>query len=145
MTCRRALRQARLGIVEPRFRLVESFLSEERRAEDDLRVADLVDEVDTAVEQLQRVPRLLPRQLVLLQTEMDLRERRDSLRSVGVVPRLERDRKCLLQMTDRVLWLSEEIVETAEVVQHATEIDPVAVRLVELPRPLRERAGTQPM
>src|SRR5207248_1255254 len=109
--------------------LVEPVLLEQRPAEDDLRVSDLVDEVHASVEQLQRMARLLLRELVLLRTEMNLGERRDRLRGVGVAARLERNRERLLEMSDCVLRLAEQVVEAAEVVEHPTEVDPVAVHL----------------
>jgi hypothetical protein len=55
----RELRQVQLGLGEGVLRLVEPVLFEQRTAEHDLRVPDLVEEVSTSVEQLERVTRLL--------------------------------------------------------------------------------------
>src|SRR2546423_3298910 len=76
---------------------------------------------------------------------MHLRERGNRLSRVGVVSCLERNRKGLLQMHDGVVRLAEQIVEAAKVVEHATEVDSVAVRLVELLRALRECACPEPV
>src|SRR3954462_12625591 len=59
---RRKLVEARLGGRELRLRLLEPVLLEQRAPEHELRVADLVEQVDAGVEQLERVPRLLLRE-----------------------------------------------------------------------------------
>ena len=56
---RRKLFEACLGPVEHLRGLVEPILLEERASEDELGVTDLVDELDPAAEQLERMARLL--------------------------------------------------------------------------------------
>src|SRR5919201_1568715 len=130
MTGRGELCEARLRVVESVFRLVESLLFQQRSAEDDLRAADLVEEVLAAAEQPQRVSRLLFGEPKLAGAQMHLRERRDRLRRVRFAARLERNRERLLQMGDCIVRLPEQVVEAAQVVEHATEVDAVAVLLV---------------
>ena len=59
MAGRGELLEARLGPVEHLCGLLEPILLEERAAEDELRVPDLVDELDAVSEELERVTRLL--------------------------------------------------------------------------------------
>src|SRR5438270_13683461 len=76
---------------------------------------------------------------------MDLRERRHGLSRVGLAADLERDRERALQIVDRLVGLAEQVVETAEIVQQATDVLAVAMRLVELFRTLGERPGAKPL
>src|SRR5919201_2846980 len=70
----RELRQAQLGLGEGVLRLVEPVLFEQRTAEHDLRVPDLVEEVSTSVEQLERVTRLLLGERPVAGAEVNLGE-----------------------------------------------------------------------
>ena len=74
--------------------------------------------------------RLLLRLLDVAGAEMDLRERRDSLRGIGVAAGLEGDAERLLQQADRLVGLAEEEVQPAEVVRELADIDAVGELLV---------------
>src|SRR5262249_58087537 len=71
--------------------LVETPLLEQRAAEDDLRISDLVEVVDPPVEQLQRVPGLLLGQLDRPRAEVNLGERGDGVCCVDEMTELEGD------------------------------------------------------
>src|SRR5205807_7333605 len=75
MTGGRQLRETRLRRVENVIRLVEPTLLHERAAQHDLSVADLVEKIVAAAEELERVTRLLLCQLVFIRAEVDLRKR----------------------------------------------------------------------
>src|SRR4051794_6880518 len=107
--------------------------------------ADLVEEVLAPAEQLERLTDLLLRKLRLAGAEVDLGERRDGLRRIGVVPEVERDLECLFQLLDRLLGLAEQEVEHAEVVGEAADEDLVAQQLVRGTRLLRIRAREHPV
>src|SRR6266571_3566504 len=126
-----------LGFVEP-------LLFEQSTAEDDLRVADLVEEVRAPVEQLECVAGLLFGQAPVAGSEMNLCKRRDRLRRIRVAANLERNGERALEIRDRVVRLAEQEVQAAEVVEHSAEVLPVAVRLVELLRAFGERARARP-
>src|SRR5437763_927124 len=61
VTCGRKLFETRLCGVEDLLRLIEAALLQHCASEHELRVADLVQIIDAAREQLQRMPRLLLR------------------------------------------------------------------------------------
>src|SRR5204862_4992269 len=90
------LRKAFLGLLEPAG-------AEQGAAEHDLRVAELVEVVDPAPQELDRVPRVLLRLRVSSEVELDARERGDRLRGVGVVAGVEGDRERLLEELGRAL------------------------------------------
>src|SRR5439155_12132950 len=138
-------REARVGGGERVRGFLEPTLPEERAPEDELRVADLVEEVDPAVEQLERVPRLLLGEVDLVRAEVHLRERRDSLRGVRLAADLERDAEGLLQERLRLVGLAEQEVEAAEVVQQPADAPPVGELLVVRLRALRVRAREHPV
>src|SRR3954454_18630049 len=94
--------EARLGRGERRLRLVEAILLEQRAPEHELRVADLVDVVLEALEEEQRMPRLLLGLLDVAGAQVDLRAGRDRLAGVRVAAGLERDGDGLLQQRDRL-------------------------------------------
>ena len=73
--------------------LVEAALLEQRAAEDEPGVADLVEHVVALADDLERVARLLLGLLDVAGAEVHLRERRDRLGRVLVAPDLERDRR----------------------------------------------------
>src|SRR5712691_1793815 len=127
-----------LGFVEP-------VLFEQGTAEDDLRVADLVQEVRAPLEQLERVAGLLFGQAPVAGSEMNLCKRRDRLRCIRVATDLERNGERTLEIRDRVVGLAEQEVQAAEVVEHSAEVLAVAVRLVELLRAFGERARPEPL
>src|SRR5512133_2644701 len=112
-----------LGFVEP-------LLFEQGTTEDDLRVADLVQEVGASLEQLERVARLLFGQSPIAGLQMNLCERRDRLRCIRVAANLERNGERALEIGDRIVGLAEQEVQATEVVEHAAEVLAVAVRLV---------------
>ena len=93
MAGRAELVEVRLGGAERGLRLVEPALLEQRAPEHELGVARLVEIVLAAVEQPQRVARLLLGLLDVAGAQMDLGERRDGLRRVGVAAGVERDRR----------------------------------------------------
>src|SRR4051812_32081456 len=126
------LAEAGLGGVECGLRLVEAVLLEQRAPEDELHVADLVEVVLVAgrLEELKRVTRLLLRLLDVAGAEMDLGERGDSLRRIGVAAGLEGDAECFLQEADRLVGLAEEEVQAAEVVRELADVDTVRELLV---------------
>src|SRR3954453_4469546 len=70
----RELFEARLRLLEHRVRLVEPLLIQERPAEDELGVANLVEVAAPAAEKLDCVPRLLLRELRLARAQVNLRE-----------------------------------------------------------------------
>src|SRR5207244_3040759 len=59
------------GLGQRSLGLVESILLDQRAAQDELRAADRVEEVDAAVEETQRLPGVLLGELDLAATEMD--------------------------------------------------------------------------
>ena len=71
--------------------LVEPALLEQRAAEHELRVADLVDHVLAVGEQLERLARLLLGELRLAGAQVHLRERRDAAAGLDVLAEVERD------------------------------------------------------
>ena len=145
MRDRRQLGKRLLGLAELLLGLVEPALLEQRAAEHELRVADLVEHVVAAAENLERVPRLLLGRAVVAGAQVHLRERRDRGRRVLVASDLERDREGVLQMLDRLLGLAEQELEPAEVVQQAADVDAVGELLVLVLRPLRVRAREHPV
>src|SRR5215216_1805806 len=74
MRCRRELVERVLGLCEHRLGLVVPLLLEERAAEHEPRVADLVDAILTVAEQLERVARLALGGLVVAGPQVDLRQ-----------------------------------------------------------------------
>ena len=109
------LAEARLGGGECRLRLVEPLLLEECPAQHELGAADLVDVVDTAVEKLERLTRLIFGQHDAAGAQVDLRERRDGAAGVGVPPEIERDRERLLEQLDGLVGVPEQEVEAPEI------------------------------
>src|SRR5215210_7511345 len=71
----RELLERRVGSPELLFGLVEPALLEQRAAEDELRVADLVEEVDATVEQRERMARLLLGLIDVPRAQVNLGER----------------------------------------------------------------------
>src|SRR3954454_9049884 len=132
MAGRAELVEAGLGRVARRLRLVDPVLLEERATEHELRAADFVDVVLVAgcLEELERVPRLLLGLLDAAGAEVDLRERRDCLRRIGVAAGLERDAERFLQLPDRLLRVAELEVEGAEVIRQLPDVHLVGELLV---------------
>src|ERR671923_239637 len=130
MARRRELGKALLRLRERLLGLVETSLLEQGAAEDELGVADLVEVVRPAVEQLEGMPRLLLGELQLAAPQVHLGEGGDGVRA-GRVVQLERDPERLLELRDRLLLVAEEKAQSAEVVQEPAE--------VELGRPRRPR------
>src|SRR5260370_38955667 len=97
----RQLLEARLGGLEGFAGLVQVALVEQRPAESELGVANLVEVVSAAVEELERVTRLRLGLLELAGAEMHLCERRDSLGRRGGIAEVERDPEGVLQEADR--------------------------------------------
>src|SRR4051794_37972209 len=102
MAGRGKLGQAELGLGEDLLCIVESLLLEQGATENDLRVADLVEKVGSSLEELERMSRLLLGETPITGAEMNLCERRNSLRRVGVAADLERDGKRALEIGDRL-------------------------------------------
>src|ERR1051326_6308003 len=75
VTGRSELCEARLGRGKLLLRLVEEVLLEQRAAEDEVCVSDLVEVILLALEELQRVPRLTRCLLDVAGAEVDLRQR----------------------------------------------------------------------
>src|SRR4051794_24608224 len=115
-----------LGPRELLQRLIPARLLEQRAAEDEMNVAALVEVVAALVENRERMPRLLLRELRRTTAQMHLRKRRDGLGGVGVVAGLERDRKRFLEVPDGDLGLSEQEAEATQVVDDARLGLPVA-------------------
>ena len=88
----RELTEARLGSVERLLGIVEPPLLEECAAEHELGVPDLVEEIHPAVEEGQRMPRLLLGLLDVPAAEMNLCQRGDRLRGVDFAVDLDRRR-----------------------------------------------------
>ena len=87
---RRELLERRIGCAEGLFRLVEAFALEKRAAEHELGLADLVEEVLTAVEQLQRLARMLLGRFPLAEPEMNGGEATHGLGCVALASRPRR-------------------------------------------------------
>src|SRR5215211_7618886 len=96
--------------------LVEALLLEQSAPEDELSVADLVENVDAVSEELERVPRLLLSDLRIPGAEMNLRKRGDHVTRVGFAADVEKDSVGVLEVANRLLGLAELEVEAAEVV-----------------------------
>ena len=97
VTCRGQLRKALLRGPELLLGLLQPALLQERAAENELCVPDLVDEVDPVSEKVQGVPSLLLGKLQLARAQMNLGQRRDRLSGVGVASHFERDGERLLE------------------------------------------------
>src|SRR5215218_10382025 len=122
MTGRLELREQHVGGLEGALRLVESALLEERPAENELRVADLVEPVITVAEQRERLTRLPLRGLDLAEPELHLRERRNCRRRLLIRARVDQDAERVGQVLDGVVRLAEQVVEAAEVVQEPSDV-----------------------
>src|SRR4029077_19869631 len=125
MAARPQLAKARLGREEGRIGLVEPVLLEQRAPEHELRAAHLVDIVDSAFEQLERMTRLSLRVRERAGPQMDLSERRDGPACVRLAPQIERDRERLLEQLNRLVGVAEQEVEPAEVVRELADVDTV--------------------
>src|SRR5438094_666990 len=117
MTGRTELAEARLGVGERRFRLVEPSLLEQGAPEHELCIAGLVGVVDATVEQIERLASLFLCLLEIACAQMDLRERGHGASGVGFLAGVECDRERLLEQLDRVVRVPEQEVEPAEVVR----------------------------
>src|SRR5487761_797996 len=137
--------EAFLGGCERRLRLVEAVLRQQRASEHELRTADLVEIVLPALEQLQRVTRLLFGLPDVTAAQMNLRERRNGAAGISLVADVERNPEGLLQQRDRFVGLAEQEVEATEVVRQLTDVHPVGERLVRAARPLGVRAREDPV
>src|SRR5687768_16403211 len=93
---------------EALLRFLELPALHERAAEHDVRLADLVEEVVAALEQLQRVPRVLFGPIPVLEVEVHGRQAADRLRRVALRVDLDGDGEGCLQLLDRLLRLSEQ-------------------------------------
>src|SRR6266566_2185984 len=139
------LLEAALGGDELLLGLVEPLLFEQRAAEHEMAPADLVEEVLAPVQQLERVADLLLRELWVSRPEMNLGERRNGLRSVGLVAGVEGDLEGFLQLVDGLLGLAEQEVEHSEVVGEPADVDLVGELLVRALRLLGVAAGEHPV
>ena len=99
MAGRAELVEAGLGSVERFLGLVGLVLLEQRATEHELRASDLVDVVLVAgrLEEAERVTRLLLGLVDVARAQVNLRERRDGLRGIGVATGLEGDAERFLQ------------------------------------------------
>src|SRR4051794_25836595 len=138
--CERVFRPRKLV-----FRLVEASLLEERAAEHDARVPDLVEHVVALADDLQGVQRLLLGALDVAGAQVDLRERRDGGRDLFVAAGLERHRDRMLEVLDRLLRLAEQELEAAEVVEQPRDVRAVGQLLVLRLRLLGVGAGEHPV
>ena len=134
-----------LGLPQPHGCFVESSLVEQRAPEHDLDAADLVEHILAAREDLQRVARLWLRELRVAGAQVHLGERRDRIRGIDVVGTVEPDRDRLLEVGDRLLRLSEQEVDPAEVVQHLPDVGAVTTLLVQALGLLGVEAREQPL
>ena len=91
-----------IGGLEGLLGLVESALLHERAAEDELRRADLVEEVDAPLEERQRLAREPLGLLEVVQLEMDGGERAGRLGGLLLAVGVERGRVRGLQVLDRL-------------------------------------------
>ena len=89
-----------LGGFQPLGGLVEAVLLEQRAPEYELDVADLVECVFAAAEEVERVARLRLCELRVARAEMNLGERRDRVAGVDVVGLVEADRDRVLEVGD---------------------------------------------
>src|SRR5205814_646420 len=136
---------ALLGGRDRDLRLVEALLLEQRAPEHELHAADLVEIVLAIVEEPQRVTRLLLRLLDVAGAQMDLGERGDRARRVGVAPRLEGDAERFLELRDRLVGLAEQEVHRAEVVRQLADEHAVGELFVRRAGALRIRAREHPV
>ena len=106
-------------------------LLEERAAEDELDVADLVEEIFTPAEELERVAPCCSARSSLAGAQVHPSERGHRVAGVDVVPDLERDPEGVLQVGLGLLGLPEQEVEPAEVVQELADVGLVRDLLVQ--------------
>jgi hypothetical protein len=116
--------------------LVEPALLEERSAEDELGIANLVDEVDPALEERERVPGVLLGQRELARAEVNLGERGDRLRGIRLASDVQRRADRLLQERDRLRGTAEEEVQRPERRQKFPGVRAIVDLLVESLGPL---------
>ena len=122
MRARRELGEGVFRLCQHLLGFVEPLLFEQRTAQHEPRVPDLVHAILPAVEAPQRVARMLLGQDRIAGLQVHLCERRDRRRHVVVVAVVERDRERLLEPRDRLLGLAEQEVEAAEVVQQPPDV-----------------------
>src|SRR5262249_41149569 len=101
VACRSKLLEARIGSEQHFSALVRVILLEQGSAERELRSADLLEVVDSVVEQLQGVPGVLLGLLVIARREVHLGEGVDELPGIRIVAELEGNAKRVLQVSDR--------------------------------------------
>ena len=133
-----------LAGAERLLRLVEAVLFEQRAAEDELGVADLVDVVDAVTEQLERVAGLLLCTGDVAGAEVDLGDAVHGVRGLCVVPDLEGDADRVLQERDRLVGMAEQEVDPPEVVEQPAEVASLGDLLVQGLRALRVVARDAP-
>src|SRR5207247_10161494 len=110
--------------------LVEAVLLEQRPAQDELGIADLSGLVDTVTEQLERVARRLLGPCDVAGAQVDLGDAVDRVCGLRVVSDFESDADCVLEEVHGLLWVTEEEVDPAEVVQQPAEIPTIRELLV---------------
>src|SRR6266545_188113 len=142
---RRQLFERLVGGAELLLRVVEPLLFEERTAEDELGIPDLVEEVEPAVQEPERVSRLLLGLVDVAGPQVDLGKRRHRLRGVGIVPEVESDAEGLLEMRDSLLRLPEEEIESADVIEQTADVPFLGEILEDRLGLLRVRAGKHPV
>src|ERR671934_244022 len=113
-----------------RGRVIETILLEECAPKRDVRRPDLVEVVDTAVEEAQRVARVLLGMVDIARAQVHGSKRSERACSLRVVARLECDAERVLEMGDRLFGLPEEEVERAERVLDSAEVRAVGELLV---------------
>src|SRR6476646_3193793 len=109
MACRGKLCEAELSLSEDLLGFIQPLLLEQGTAEDDLRIADLVEKVRAPLEQLERMAGLLFGQAPVARSEVNLCERRNRLGCIRVAADLERNGERALQVRDRIVGLAEQV------------------------------------
>src|SRR5579862_483018 len=145
MRARRELREGILRLREHLRRLVQPSLLEQRAAENEAGVPDLVQPVFACAEQGEGVPSVLLRDRRIAGAQVRLRERRHGCRGLVTVADIEGDRERLLEALDGLLRLPEQELEDAEVVEQPPDVRAVRQLFVGGLGALCVRPGEDPL
>src|SRR4051794_16199683 len=139
------LLEDRVCCEEAFLRLLETVTLEERAAEHEGGLADLVEEVVATLEQAESLARTLVCGVVFTKLQVHRRKASERLGGVGLRVGLHCEAEGLAQVLDRLLRLPEHELETTEVQHQAADVALVVQLLVDRLRLLRVVARDDPV